>query len=213
MLTPVGLAVADGDDALAPSREPGLRADRVRPRAHVRADPGPAGPRPDRGRLHPDLRRQAAGQDRRPSRARRVPGLPPRRRHPRRPGPGPAVPVPAGPDHHRGRAAPPRHRVPVPARDAGHHPPGRPAGLPRLRGPGRVHRGTHRGGVRAVRRRDRAARPGSGAAGVARRAPDARVRADPGGQRRVRGAAEDRDLTQLRMPGFPAGTAAGPGTS
>ena len=66
-----------------------------------------------RGRLHPDLRRQAAGQDRRPSRARRVPRLPPRRRHPRHPGPGPAIPAPAGPDHHRGRAAPPRHRVPV----------------------------------------------------------------------------------------------------
>jgi hypothetical protein len=27
------------------------------------------------------------------------------------------------------------------------------------------------------------------------------------------GAAEDRDLTQLRMPGFPAGTAAGRGTA
>src|SRR5439155_20274819 len=66
-----------------------------------------------RGRLHPDLRRQAAGQDRRPSRARRVPRLPPRRRHPRHPGPGPAIPAPAEPDHHRGRAAPPRHRVPV----------------------------------------------------------------------------------------------------
>jgi hypothetical protein len=44
------------------------------------------------------------------------------------------------------------------------------------------------------------------------RAPDAPVRADPGGKRRVRRAAEDRDLTQLRIPGFPAGTAAGPGT-
>ena len=42
------------------------------------------------------------------------------------------------------------------------------------------------------------------------RAPDAPVRADPGGQRRVRGA-DDRDLRQLRIPGFPAGTAAGPG--
>src|SRR6266566_6468117 len=39
--------------------EPGRRADQVRPRVHVRAEPGPAGPRPDRGRLHPDLRRQA----------------------------------------------------------------------------------------------------------------------------------------------------------
>ena len=58
-----------------------------------------------------------------------------------------------------------------------------------------------------------AARPGSGAAGLACRAPDAQVRADPGGRRRVRGAAEDRDLTHLRMPGFPAGTAAGPGTA
>jgi hypothetical protein len=87
----------------------------------------------------------------------------------------------------RGRAAPPRHRVPVPVRGA---PPG----------------------VRAVRRRDRAARPGSGAAGLACRAPDAQIRADLGGQRRVRRAAEDRDLTQLRIPGFPAGTAAGPGT-
>ena len=36
----------------------------------------------------------------------------------------------------------------------------------------------------------------------ARRAPDAQVRADPGGQRRVRGAAEDRDLTQLGSPVF-----------
>jgi hypothetical protein len=44
------------------------------------------------------------------------------------------------------------------------------------------------------------------------RAPDAPVRADPGGKRRVRRAAEDRDLRQLRIPGFPAGTAAGPGT-
>lgn len=35
--------------------------------------------------------------------------------------------------------------------------------------------------------------------------------ADLGGKRRVRRAAEDRDLTQLRIPGFPAGTAAGPG--
>jgi hypothetical protein len=60
---------------------------------------------------------------------------------------------------------------------AGHHHPGRPAGLPCLRGPGRVHPGTHRGGVRAVRRRDRAAPPGSGAAGLACRAPDAQVRA------------------------------------
>jgi DNA invertase Pin-like site-specific DNA recombinase len=55
----------------------------------------------------------------------------------------------------------------------------------------------------------RAARPGSSAAGLACRAPDAQARADLGGQRRVRGAAEDRDLTHLRMPGFPAGTAAG----
>ena len=44
------------------------------------------------------------------------------------------------------------------------------------------------------------------------RAPDAPARADPGGQRRVRGAGQDRDLTQLRIPGFPAGTAAGRGT-
>jgi hypothetical protein len=40
-----------------------------------------------------------------------------------------------------------------------------------------------------------------------------RVRADLGGQRRVCRAAGDRDLTQLRIPGFPAGTAAGPGTA
>ena len=45
------------------------------------------------------------------------------------------------------------------------------------------------------------------------RASDARVRADLGGQRRVRGAAEYCDLRQLRIPGFPAGTAAGPGTA
>jgi hypothetical protein len=44
------------------------------------------------------------------------------------------------------------------------------------------------------------------------RAPDAQVRADLG-QRRVRGAAEDRDLMQRPIPGFPAGTAAGPGTA
>ena len=44
-------------------------------------------------------------------------------------------------------------------------------------------------------------------------APDAPVRADPGGKRRVRRAAGDRDLTQRRIPGFPAGTAAGPGTA
>ena len=72
--------------------------------------------------------------------------------------------------------------------------------------------GTHRGGVRAVRRRDRAARPGGGAAGLGCRAPDARARAEPGGQHRVRGA-EDRDLTHRRMPGYPAGTAAGRGTA
>ena len=46
----------------------------------------------------------------------------------------------------RGRAAPPRHRVPVPARGA----PSSRAAAARLRGPGRVHPGTHRGGVRAV---------------------------------------------------------------
>ncbi len=56
-------------------------------------------------------------------------------------------------------------------------------------------------GGRAARRRDQAAPPGSGAAGLACRAPDAQVRADLDGQRRVRGAAEDRELTQLRMPG------------
>src|SRR5258708_25732842 len=49
-----------------------------------------------------------------------MPRLPPRGRYPRRPEPGPAVTVPAGPDHHRGRAAPQRRRVPVPARGAGH---------------------------------------------------------------------------------------------
>ena len=52
-----------------------------------------------------------------------------------------------------------------------------------------------------------------GAAGLACRAPDAQVRADLGGRRWVRGAAEGRDLTQLRMPGYPAGRAAGRGTA
>jgi Resolvase, N terminal domain len=60
---PAGLATAAEDDPLAPGAgEPGRRADQVRPRVHVRAEPGPASPRPDRGRLHPDLRRQAAGK-------------------------------------------------------------------------------------------------------------------------------------------------------
>jgi hypothetical protein len=68
-----------------------------------------------------------------------------------------------------------------------HHQPGRPAGLPRRRGPGRAD-------------------PGLIVEGFAP------VRAGLGGQRRVRRAAEDRDLTQLRIPGFPAATAAGPGT-
>jgi len=53
-----------------------------------------------------------------------LPGLPPRRRHPGRAEPGPAVPVAAGPDHSGRWAAPPRGRVPVPARGAGHHHPG-----------------------------------------------------------------------------------------
>ena len=108
-------AGADHDDLLAPAGEPDRRADRVRPGVHVRADPRPADPRPDRGRLHPGVRRQAVGQDRRPSRARRVPGLPPRRRHPGRAEPGPALAVPAGPDHPRGRAAPPRRQASGPA--------------------------------------------------------------------------------------------------
>jgi len=66
--------------------------------------------------------------------------------------------------------------------------------------------------VRAVRHHDRAARPGSGAAGltVPRTAGPGPRRSRR--KRRVRRAAEDRDLTQLRMPGFPAGTAAGRGT-
>jgi hypothetical protein len=72
-------------------------------------------------------------------------------------------------------------------------------------------RGTHRGGVRAVRRRDRAARPGSGAAGLA--VPRTGRPGPRRSRRPARGAAEGRDLTHLRIPGFPAGTAAGPGTA
>jgi len=165
-----------------------------------------------RGRLHPDLRRQAAGQDRRPSRARRVPRLPPRRRHPRHPGPGPAIPAPAGPDHHRGRAAPPRHRVPVRHEALDTTTPGGRLVFHVFAALADFIRELIVAGSRAARRRDQAAPPGSGAAGLACRAPDAQVRADLDGQRRVRGAAEDRELTQLRMPGYPAGMAAGRGT-
>jgi len=53
----------------------------------------------------------------------------------------------------RGRAAPPRHRVPVPARGA---PRSRAAGWSSASSrPWPSWSGTHRGGVRAVRRRDR----------------------------------------------------------
>ena len=52
MLTPVGLAVADEDHPLAPQAD--LAGALIGyPRVHDRAEPGPAGPRPDRGRLHP----------------------------------------------------------------------------------------------------------------------------------------------------------------
>ena len=46
---------------------------------------------------------------------------------------------PAGPDHHDRRPAPARHRVYLTAREPRHHHPGWPAGVPRLRRPGRVH--------------------------------------------------------------------------
>ncbi len=112
----------------------------------------------------------------------------------------------------RGRVAPSRHRVPVPVRGPGHHHPGRPGGLPRLRGPGRVDPGLIAEGFAL----SGAATGQHGQAAALLtwlcRAPGAPVRADLGGRRRVRGAAEDRDLTQLRIPGSPAGTAAGPGT-
>ena len=171
MLTPAGLAIADEDDPL-PARLANLAGVLIR---YARVST--SGQNLDRqaralteGGCIRIFAGKQPGKTAGPSRARRVPGLPPRRRHPRCPAPGPAVPVPAGPDHHRGRAAPPRHRVPVLHEVLDTTTPGRPAGLPRLRGPGRVHPGTHRGGVRAVRRRDRAARPGSGAAGRACRA-------------------------------------------
>ena len=109
----------------------------------------------------------------------------------------------------RGRAAPPRHRVPLPVRGA---PPLRAAGwsstssrpLAEL-----IRDPSWRGSRCSTPRPGSTARqwrcwPGC----AAHRTPRP---ADLGGKRRVRCAAEDRDLTQLRIPGFPAGTAAGPG--
>jgi hypothetical protein len=110
----------------------------------------------------------------------------------------------------RGRAAPPRHRVPLPVRGA---PPLRAGGWPSTSLPWPSRSGTHRGGFALFD-----AATGQHGQAVALlawpcRAPDAPARADPGGKRRVRRAAEDRDLTHLRIPGFPAGTAAGPGAA
>ena len=110
----------------------------------------------------------------------------------RRAEPGPAVPGPAGPDHHRGRAAPPRHRVPVPARGAGHHHPGRPAGLPASSRPWPSSSGDSswrgsrcpapRPGSTARRRRCRPGLPRTGRPGPRRSrrsAPGARCRRRP----------------------------------
>ena len=142
MLTPAGLAIADEDDPL-PARLANLAGVLIR---YARVST--SGQNLDRqaralteGGCIRIFAGKQPGKTAGPSRARRVPGLPPRRRHPRCPAPGPAVPVPAGPDHHRGRAAPPRHRVPVLHEVLDTTTPGRPAGLPRLRGPGRVHPG------------------------------------------------------------------------
>ena len=113
----------------------------------------------------------------------------------------------------RGRAAPPRHRVPVPARGPGHHHPGRrlvfhvcAALAESIRG--LIVEGFALSGAATGQHGQAAALPAWLAAHQAPR--PAQI---PGGQRRVRRAAEDRDLTQLRIPGFPAGTAAGPGTA
>ena len=188
--------------------EPGRRADQVRPRVHVRAEPGPAG----RALIEAGCIRIFAGKQPgktvgRPELAACpgclradgtliVPGLGQLSRS--RQG---LITLVAG-LRRCGTGSGPCTRRWTPPRAAGHT----------SSRPWPSSSGGLSWRVRAVRRRDRAARPGSGAAGLACRAPDARVRADLGSQRRVRGAAEDRDLTQLRMPGYPAGTAAGRGT-
>ncbi len=99
----------------------------------------------DRGRLQTHLPRPALRQGRRPSRTDRGSRLSARGRHPRSHRAVPTRPLPAGPDHHRHRPASPPSRVPVLARTARHHHPGWTPGLPRLRRPGRIHPGAHRG--------------------------------------------------------------------
>jgi hypothetical protein len=65
------------------------------------------------------------GQERRPARAGRLPGLPAARRHPDRAEPGPAIPGAGQPDRNRRHAAPAWCRVQEPARGPGdHHHPG-----------------------------------------------------------------------------------------
>jgi hypothetical protein len=110
----------------------------------------------------------------------------------------------------RGRAAPPRHRVPVPGTGRTATPGGRLV-FHVLAALAELIRDSSRRGSRCPAPRPCSTarqwrcRPGF-AAHPAPRSADL-------GQRRVRRAAADRDLTWLRIPAFPAGTAAGPGTA
>jgi hypothetical protein len=110
----------------------------------------------------------------------------------------------------RGRAAPPRHRVPVPGTGRTATPGGRLV-FHVLAALAELIRDSSRRGSRCP-----APRPCS-TAGQWRCWPGFAAHPAPRsadlGQRRVRRAAADRDLTWLRIPAFPAGTAAGPGTA
>ena len=191
--------------------EPGRRADQVRPRVHVRAEPGPAG----RALIEAGCIRIFAGKQ--PGKTAGRPGLAACPDYLRA---GDTLVVASLDRLSRSRqdlvtivAGLRRRGTGFRSRHEALDTTTRAAGWSSASSqPWPCSSGTHRGGVRAVRRRDRAARPGGGAAGLGCRAPDARARAEPGGQHRVRGA-EDRDLTHRRMPGYPAGTAAGRGTA
>jgi hypothetical protein len=110
----------------------------------------------------------------------------------------------------RGRAAPPRHRVPVPGTGRTATPGGRLvfhvlAALAELIR-GLIAEGFALSGAATVQHGQAVTLLPGFAAHPAPRSADL-------GQRRVRRAAADRDLTWLRIPAFPAGTAAGPGTA
>ena len=110
------------------------------------------------------LPRPALRQGRRPSRTDRGSRSSARGRHPRSHRAVPTRPLPAGPDHHRHRPASPPSRVPVLARTARHRHPGWTPGLPRLRRPGRIHPGAHRGRNSRRARRRPSTRPEAGPA-------------------------------------------------